>query len=184
MMGEVLKAEGRRMEISGETAVRMKVSVQGWGDPVAIDQPGEKLEEVISVAQAVGPSLFWKWWSAFIQWWLSPRTGSSKWLSFQNFDALSEFLCPFRISMHFEHFEHLGLQRLCARLRRLCVRLRRLCAGLRRLCARLHRLSARLRSSEGNVFFELQFSEVFLSKVHFCEMYPTCVSSKLCEFIF
>ena len=54
MMGEVLKAEGRRMEISGETAVRMKVSVQGWGDPVAIDQPGEKLEEVISVAQAVG----------------------------------------------------------------------------------------------------------------------------------
>ena len=26
-------------------------------------------------------------------------------------------------------------------------------------------------------------SKVYLSKVHFCEMYPTCVSSKLCEFI-
>ena len=35
----------------------------------------------------------------------------------------------------------------------------------------------------GNVFFKVHFSEVFLSKVHFCEMYPTCVSSKLCEFI-
>ena len=69
------------------------------------------------------------------------------------------------------------------RLRRLCARLRRLCAGLRRLCARLHRLSARLRSSGGNVFFKVHFSEVFLSKVHFCEMYPTCVSSKLCELI-
>merc|ERR1712045_265179 len=88
------------------------------------------------------------------------------------------------------HFEHLGLRRLCARLRKLCARLRRLCArlwrlcaGLRRLCARLHRLSARLRSSGGNVFFKVHFSEVFLSKVHFCEMYPTSVSSKLCEFI-
>ena len=27
------------------------------------------------------------------------------------------------------------------------------------------------------------FSKVCLSKVYFCEMYPTCVSSKLCEFI-
>ena len=27
-------------------------------------------------------------------------------------------------------------------------------------------------------------SKVYLSKVYFCEMYPTCVSSKLCEFIF
>ena len=26
-------------------------------------------------------------------------------------------------------------------------------------------------------------SEVYFSKVYFCEMYPTCVSSKLCEFI-
>ena len=27
-------------------------------------------------------------------------------------------------------------------------------------------------------------SKVYLSKVYFREMYPTCVSSKLCEFIF
>ena len=27
-------------------------------------------------------------------------------------------------------------------------------------------------------------SEVYLSKEYFCEMYPTCVSSKLCKFIF
>ena len=26
------------------------------------------------------------------------------------------------------------------------------------------------------------FSKVYLSQVYFCEMYPTCVSSKLCEF--
>ena len=26
-------------------------------------------------------------------------------------------------------------------------------------------------------------SEVYLSKEYFCKMYPTCVSSKLCEFI-
>ena len=26
-------------------------------------------------------------------------------------------------------------------------------------------------------------SKVYLSKVYFCEMFPTCVSSKLCEFI-
>ena len=26
--------------------------------------------------------------------------------------------------------------------------------------------------------------KVYLSKEYFCEMYPTCVSSKLCEFIF
>ena len=25
--------------------------------------------------------------------------------------------------------------------------------------------------------------KVYLSKVYFCKMYPTCVSSKLCEFI-
>ena len=36
----------------------------------------------------------------------------------------------------------------------------------------------------GNVFSKVHFSEVFLFKVHFCEIYPTCVSSKLCEFIF
>ena len=28
------------------------------------------------------------------------------------------------------------------------------------------------------------FSKVCLSKMYFCEMYPTCVSSKLCEFIY
>ena len=27
-------------------------------------------------------------------------------------------------------------------------------------------------------------SKVYLSKVYFCKMYPTCMSSKLCEFIF
>ena len=27
-------------------------------------------------------------------------------------------------------------------------------------------------------------SKVYSSKVYFCAMYPTCVSSKLCEFIF
>ena len=27
-------------------------------------------------------------------------------------------------------------------------------------------------------------SEVYLSKEYFCKMYPTCVSSKLCEFIY
>ena len=26
-------------------------------------------------------------------------------------------------------------------------------------------------------------TKVYLSKEYFCEMYPTCVSSKLCEFI-
>ena len=34
------------------------------------------------------------------------------------------------------------------------------------------------------VFFKCILSKVCLSKVYFCEMYPTCVSSKLCEFIF
>ena len=29
----------------------------------------------------------------------------------------------------------------------------------------------------------MYFSKVYLSKVYFCEMYTTCVSSKLCEFI-
>ena len=29
----------------------------------------------------------------------------------------------------------------------------------------------------------MYFSKVYLSKVYFCKMYPTCVSSKLCEFI-
>ena len=28
-----------------------------------------------------------------------------------------------------------------------------------------------------------KYSEVYLSKEYFCKMYPTCVSSKLCEFI-
>ena len=32
-------------------------------------------------------------------------------------------------------------------------------------------------------FLKCIFSKVCLSKVYFCEMYPTCVSSKLCEFI-
>ena len=27
------------------------------------------------------------------------------------------------------------------------------------------------------------FSKVYLSQVYFCKMYPTCVSSKLCEFV-
>ena len=36
-----------------------------------------------------------------------------------------------------------------------------------------------------NVFEGLNArSKVYLSKVYFCKMYPTCVSSKLCEFIF
>ena len=33
------------------------------------------------------------------------------------------------------------------------------------------------------IYFKVYFSKVYLSKVYFCEMYPTCVSSKLCEFI-
>ena len=41
-------------------------------------------------------------------------------------------------------------------------------------------LSARLRRK---CIFKVHFSEVFLSKVYFCKMYPTRVSSKLCEFI-
>ena len=32
-------------------------------------------------------------------------------------------------------------------------------------------------------YFPVYFSKVYLSKKYFCEMYPTCVSSKLCEFI-
>ena len=28
------------------------------------------------------------------------------------------------------------------------------------------------------------FSKVYLSQVYFCKMYPTCMSSKLCEFVF
>ena len=54
MMGEVLKAAASRMKICGKTAARIKVSVQGWGNPVTMDLPGENLEEVMSVAQAVG----------------------------------------------------------------------------------------------------------------------------------
>ena len=35
-----------------------------------------------------------------------------------------------------------------------------------------------------NVYERLNgWSKVYLSKEYFCEMYPTCVSSKLCEFI-
>ena len=30
---------------------------------------------------------------------------------------------------------------------------------------------------------QVYFLKVYLSKVYFCKMYPTCVSSKLCEFI-
>ena len=33
------------------------------------------------------------------------------------------------------------------------------------------------------VFLKCILSKVCLSKVYFCEMYPTCVSSKHCEFI-
>ena len=33
-----------------------------------------------------------------------------------------------------------------------------------------------------NLFFQSVFFKVYLSKVYFCEMYPTCVSSKLSEF--
>ena len=32
-------------------------------------------------------------------------------------------------------------------------------------------------------FLKCIFSKVCLSKVYFCEMYQTCVSAKLCEFI-
>ena len=36
-----------------------------------------------------------------------------------------------------------------------------------------------------NVYEDLNApSEVYLSKEYFCKMYPTCVSSKLCEYIF
>ena len=36
-----------------------------------------------------------------------------------------------------------------------------------------------------NVYESLNaHSKVYLSKVYFCEMYPTWVSSELCEFIF
>ena len=33
-----------------------------------------------------------------------------------------------------------------------------------------------------NVYLKASM-QVYLSKEYFCEMYPTCVSSKLCEFI-
>ena len=33
-------------------------------------------------------------------------------------------------------------------------------------------------------FAEVYFAEVYFAEVYFCKMYPTCVSSKLPEFIF
>ena len=52
-----MKAAASRIKISGETAVRIKVSVQGWGDPVAVNLSGENLEDMIGVAQSVGAKL-------------------------------------------------------------------------------------------------------------------------------
>ena len=70
-------------------------------------------------------------------------------------------------------------------MRKVVEVMRKIAEVMRRIAeARLHRLSARLRSSGGNVFLKVHFSEVFLSKLHFCEMYPICVSSKLCKYIF
>ena len=57
MMAEVLKAAASRMQISGETAVRVKVSVQGWGDPVTVNLAGENPEELLGVARVVGAKL-------------------------------------------------------------------------------------------------------------------------------
>ena len=57
MMGEVLKAAATRLQISGETALRIKVSVQGWGDPVTVNLAGQNLEILTSVARVVGAEL-------------------------------------------------------------------------------------------------------------------------------
>ena len=56
MMGEVLKAAASKMASSprGSQVWEFKVSVQGWGDPVTMTVCGQNLEELISVAQAVG----------------------------------------------------------------------------------------------------------------------------------
>ena len=57
MMGEVLKAAASRMKICGKTAARIKVSVQGWGDPVTMDLPGENLVHLTRLARVVGAEL-------------------------------------------------------------------------------------------------------------------------------
>ena len=59
MMGEVLKAAASRKKISDETAVavRIKVSVQGWGEPITMNLAGENLEGLIGVGRGVGAEL-------------------------------------------------------------------------------------------------------------------------------
>ena len=57
MMGEVLKAAATRLEISGAAAVRIKVSVQGWGDPVTVNLAGQNFEDLTVVARGVGAKL-------------------------------------------------------------------------------------------------------------------------------
>jgi hypothetical protein len=57
MMGKVLKAAASRMKVSGKTAVRVKVSVQGWEDPATMDLPGENLVHLTRLARVVGAEL-------------------------------------------------------------------------------------------------------------------------------
>ena len=57
MMGEVVKAAATRLEISGAAAVRIKVSVQGWGDPVTLNLAGQNFEDLTVVARGVGAKL-------------------------------------------------------------------------------------------------------------------------------
>ena len=57
MMGKVLKAAASRMKVSGKTAVRVKVSVQGWEDPATMDLPGENLKHLTRLARVVGAEL-------------------------------------------------------------------------------------------------------------------------------
>jgi len=57
MMGEVLKAAASRMKVSGKTAVRVKVSVQGWEDPATMDLPGENLKHLTRLARIVRAEL-------------------------------------------------------------------------------------------------------------------------------
>ena len=54
MMSEVLKAAANKMQLTGKTSARVKVSVQGWGDSVSIDVAGKNLQELTGVAQTVG----------------------------------------------------------------------------------------------------------------------------------
>ena len=64
MMGEVLKAAASKMASSPRGSQvwvwEIKVSVQGWGDPVTMTVCGQNLEELISVAQAVGANFIMK----------------------------------------------------------------------------------------------------------------------------